>query len=300
VEAELLVRQAVPDDLDTAVQVITEVSAWLAGKDISWLLDFPGPFKKRIALGEVYLAYLNDWKTLTGTVSLGREPDPELWRSYPGQARYVHRLAVRRKFAGRGIGRALLNLAGHVAATENVPWLRLDCSKDNQALQGYYLDQGFEHLDTVDLPHRLSGALFQRRSRLVSQIKKRPGCRFTVPLLADRDTSQYSGYPMSEGSPSNVRLERLPTELSFVAPGTYGVLRPSHAEDVEDLSAGFLAQVHIEFAAIAGQGHLHPRMHYAKRSRQTLPSRLWFLWCQETSTHRIQYVDVVPGRQLRD
>jgi ribosomal protein S18 acetylase RimI-like enzyme len=177
----------VPNDLDAAIQVITEVSAWLAGKDTSWLVDFPGPFKKRIAQGEVYLAYLNDWETLTGTVSLGREPDPELWSGHQGQARYVHRMAVRRKFAGQGIGSALLNLAGHVAAMENVPWLRLDCSKDNQTLQGYYLDQGFEHLDTVDLPHRLSGALFQRRSRLVPQINKRPDGRFTVPLLGDRD-----------------------------------------------------------------------------------------------------------------
>ena len=193
--AELLIRQAVPDDLDTAVQVITEVSAWLAGKDISWLLDFPGPFKKRIAQGEVYLAYLNDWKALTGTVSLSREPDPELWSSYPGQARYVHRLAVRRKFAGGGIGAALLDLAGYVAATEGIPWLRLDCSKDNQALQSYYLNQGFEHLDTVDLPHRLSGALFQRNSRLLPEIKEVSNGRYTVSLLAGRQTSQHPSYP---------------------------------------------------------------------------------------------------------
>jgi ribosomal protein S18 acetylase RimI-like enzyme len=184
VGAELLIRQAVPNDLDAAVQVITEVSTWLAGKDISWLIDFPGPFKKRIAQGEVYLAYLDDWKTLTGTVSLSREPDPELWSSYPGQARYVHRLAVRRKFAGRCIGTALVDLAGHMAAMEGVPWLRLDCSKDNKALQSYYLNQGFQYLDTVDLPHRLSGALFQRPSRLLSRIKRSSGGTFTIPLLS--------------------------------------------------------------------------------------------------------------------
>ena len=192
VGAELHVRQAVPDDIDAAVQVITEVSAWLADKDIPWLIDFPGPFKKRIAQGEVYLAYLNDWKTLTGTVSLSREPDPELWSNYPGQARYVHRLAVRRKFAGQGIGAALLDLAGHVAAMEGVPWLRLDCSKDNHALHSYYLNQGFQHLDTVDLPHRLSGALFRRPSRLVPQIKEVSEGRFSVPLLAITHTTGRS------------------------------------------------------------------------------------------------------------
>jgi ribosomal protein S18 acetylase RimI-like enzyme len=186
VGAELHVRQAVPDDIDAAVQVITEVSAWLADKDIPWLIDFPGPFKKRIDQGEVYLAYLDNWETLTGTVSLGREPDPELWSSYPGQARYIHRLAVRRKFASRGIGTALLDLAGHVAAMEGIPWLRLDCSKDNHALQNYYLAQGFEYLDTVDLPHRLSGALFQRPSKLLPQIKQASSGSFSIPLLARR------------------------------------------------------------------------------------------------------------------
>ena len=66
-ETKVLVRRAVPDDLDAAVQVITEVTQWLATRDIPWLLDFPGPFPQRIAQGEVYLAYLNDWQTLAGT-----------------------------------------------------------------------------------------------------------------------------------------------------------------------------------------------------------------------------------------
>ena len=36
------------------------------------------------------------------------------------------------------------------------------CAKGNPGLQGYYRSRGFRHVRTVDLPHRASGALFQR------------------------------------------------------------------------------------------------------------------------------------------
>lgn len=182
--AELLVRRAEPSDLEAAVMVITEVSAWLAAKDISWLIDFPGPFPERIAMGEVFLAYLEDWDTLAATFSLGREPDVELWDGYPGQACYVHRLAVVRKFARRGIGATLLDLAGHLTAAEDLPLLRLDCHKNNLLLQNYYRRQGFDHLGTVDLPHRISGALFERPAKLVPSIIENNHGRFTIPLLS--------------------------------------------------------------------------------------------------------------------
>lgn len=199
VEAELLVRRAVPDDLDAAVQVITEVSAWLASKGISWLTDFPGPFPKRIKQREVYLAYLDDWQTLAGTISLSRDPDAELWSNVSGEARYVHRLAVRRNFGGRGIGACLLDLAGHLTGMEGIPWLRLDCHKDNHVLLNYYINQGFEHLNTIDLPHRLSGALFQRHAKTLPYIVQLPDGGFSITLLAARDDLSASKLPHSNG-----------------------------------------------------------------------------------------------------
>lgn len=186
-EAELLIRRAMPDDVDVTVQIIAEVSAWLASKGVSWLTDFPGPFLKRIEQCEVYLAYLNDWETLAGTISLSRDPDAELWSNVFSEARYIYRLAVRRNFGGRGIGAYLLDLAGHLAGMEGIPWLRLDCHKHNQVLLNYYITQGFEHLKTIDLPHRLSGALFQRHSKVLPYIVELPDGRFSIPLVAARD-----------------------------------------------------------------------------------------------------------------
>ena len=59
---------------------------------------------------------------------------------------------------------------GDQAARRQLPWLRLDCNKANEQLQAYYQRQAFTYLRTVDLPHRVSGALFQRHAELNGSI----------------------------------------------------------------------------------------------------------------------------------
>ncbi len=61
---------------------------------------------------------------------------------------------------GQSLGAALLDWAAG-RATE-AGRLRLDAWKTNAALHTYYTSLGFTHLRTVDLPHRRSGALFER------------------------------------------------------------------------------------------------------------------------------------------
>jgi hypothetical protein len=48
------------------------------------------------------------------------------------------------------------------ARTAGKPWLCSDAWKDNLSLHRYYESQGFVLLRVIDLPHRGSGALFQR------------------------------------------------------------------------------------------------------------------------------------------
>ncbi len=98
-----------------------------------------------------------------GTVTVQRQADLEWWADDdPESALYVHDLAVSRAAAGQSVGAQLLNWAGRLAARSEKPWLRLEAWKTNSVLHRYYLNQGFELLRIVDLPHRNSGALFQR------------------------------------------------------------------------------------------------------------------------------------------
>jgi GNAT superfamily N-acetyltransferase len=74
-------------------------------------------------------------------------------------------MVVDRLAAGQGVGGQLLDWAERLAASRGCTWLRLDAWRTNAPLHAYYQRQGFDPVRVVDLSHRGSGALFQRRVR---------------------------------------------------------------------------------------------------------------------------------------
>ena len=57
---------------------------------------------------------------------------------------YVRRLVVRRDYAGRGLGAALLDWAGLTARRQaGAQWIRVDVWRSNKELHAYYERQGF-------------------------------------------------------------------------------------------------------------------------------------------------------------
>lgn len=126
------------------------------------------PFSPRsvaepIARREVYIAHIEDRAVDTFTLSF--QPDRELWGDPPEDAGYVGRLAVDRDHADQDIGGQLLEHAGKLIAAAGRRWLRLDCAKHSTRLHEYYRAQRFNHLQTIDLSHRESGAFFERLAR---------------------------------------------------------------------------------------------------------------------------------------
>jgi GNAT superfamily N-acetyltransferase len=162
----LKIRAASRDELGVVEGLLTGAGTWLAtiGSD-QW--QFP-PRRERLldsmSRGECFLAYRDG--ELVGTLTVDEQADPEFWRpdDNPSTAMYVHRMAVAREAAGQDIGARLLDWAAARAAEAGKPLLRLDAWKTNQGLQRYYLGQGFTLVRLVDLPHRGSGALFQRET----------------------------------------------------------------------------------------------------------------------------------------
>lgn len=163
--SELEIRAARPDELDIVESLLIEVSEWLASRGIDqW--QYP-PHRDRIrhalARGEVFLAIQDDRPV--GTLQLDDYADPEFWTTddQPEKALYIHRMAVTRSAAGQGIGSMMLDWAAQRAAGSGKPQLRLDAWKTNPGLHRYYRGEGFQLVRLVNLPHRRSGALFQRR-----------------------------------------------------------------------------------------------------------------------------------------
>ncbi|MER7853483.1 GNAT family N-acetyltransferase [Streptomyces bacillaris] len=160
----LLVRPGRVDELDVVETLLREASAWLASRSIDqW--QYP-PHRDRITealeRGVCFLAF--EGGTPIATIQVDDFADPDFWtpEDRPEAALYVHRMTVARSNSGAGVGGVLLDWASKRAAEKGKRWLRLDAWKDNQGLHQFYKDAGFNLLRIVDLPHRRSGALFQR------------------------------------------------------------------------------------------------------------------------------------------
>jgi len=64
----------------------------------------------------------------------------------PNEAFYIHRLAVKRKYAGRGFAHAMLAWAADEAHAQSRPFLRLDC-EPRPKLMELYKSAGFLPVD---------------------------------------------------------------------------------------------------------------------------------------------------------
>ena len=139
------VRRAQQEDALTVAGLLDEATVWVNDLGFSqWPLPFPrDQLAAAIDRGEVYVVESEDGEGVA-TVSMLPD-DPEYWGDQPPDAFYVHKLAVRRDQAGRGIGAAIVEWANAEAAEAGREFLRLDCLADNPGIRDYYEDLGFEH-----------------------------------------------------------------------------------------------------------------------------------------------------------
>ena len=83
-----------------------------------------------------------------GTIKFQLE-DPRFWPDCPGNhAAYVHRIAVRRRFAGKGVSTGMLSWAVSHAAALGRSYLRLDCEADRRELRLFKNDSVFAFIAT--------------------------------------------------------------------------------------------------------------------------------------------------------
>jgi ribosomal protein S18 acetylase RimI-like enzyme len=66
------------------------------------------------------------------------------------QAGYLHTMAIRRQFAGRGLGEELMAFAEKYFFEKGLEKLRLDCSAENKKICEYYDSHGFRTISQMD------------------------------------------------------------------------------------------------------------------------------------------------------
>ncbi|WTF79773.1 GNAT family N-acetyltransferase [Streptomyces sp. NBC_01594] len=161
-----------PDDVIKLVAFREEAAAWLTrlGSE-QWQRPYPADrLTATIEAGSVFMVM--DGGLTAATLTLSPEVEEGLWteQELAEPSSFVTKLTVARAHAGQNLGGRLLDWAGDRAYRDGAKWLRLDAWTTNEALQRYYLRQGFEYVRTVreggavNGGPRVSGWLAQRRT----------------------------------------------------------------------------------------------------------------------------------------
>ena len=134
-------------DLHGVLSVLEEAAEWLVRKGIEgpWRPGFFSrqAFADQIVRGEVYVSRLGE--EMVGTLTL-QSRDDLFWPGAVSDAGYMHKLAVRPAYMGRGLGLQMIEWASRTARVAGKMFLRLDCLAANRRIRDYYEKAGFTYV----------------------------------------------------------------------------------------------------------------------------------------------------------
>ncbi|MCL2461075.1 MAG: GNAT family N-acetyltransferase [Defluviitaleaceae bacterium] len=142
----ITINAAAETDIPAIESVYADVVGWLERQGyvqwtkerVSWA-GLTGHFGYR--LEDFYIASLDG--AVAGCMVL-MDRDPLFWPEIEkGRSLYIHKLAVKRFAAKKGVSAALLNFAKDEAARRGAAGLRLDTGADRPKLREMYEDAGF-------------------------------------------------------------------------------------------------------------------------------------------------------------
>jgi len=142
---QINIRRATTADAAIVSGILQEVTAWLIsrGQPLWQSGELSAErIQADLAAGRFWLATAAGQPA--GCVMFQLE-DQLFWPDVPPEeSAFIHRLAVRRKFAGGGVSTALLTWAKDHAAALGRSWLRMDTVADRPALRAVYERFGFQ------------------------------------------------------------------------------------------------------------------------------------------------------------
>lgn len=142
----ILVRQATLEDLATVCDILQEAALWLEKRNIALWGEkeiSPQVISLDIQADLFYIAFCDN--CAAGVVKFQTE-DLVFWSDIPHQdSAFIHRLAVRRSFAGGLVSTALMKWAVCHSRQLGKRYLRLDCDAARHSLRSVYEKFGFRH-----------------------------------------------------------------------------------------------------------------------------------------------------------
>jgi GNAT superfamily N-acetyltransferase len=146
VRSHTKVRQAVAEDVKIVSSILREAAAWLDSRGTPmWRANELSAARVRRDVGNGLFFLAKHDGDPAGTIKF-QLSDPEFWPDVPqDEAAFIHRLAVRRRFAGGAVSSALMAWAAERTRSIGRGFLRLDCEASRPRLRAVYEAFGFRH-----------------------------------------------------------------------------------------------------------------------------------------------------------
>jgi GNAT superfamily N-acetyltransferase len=146
VETTITITQALPGEAEVVSSILLEAADWLRERNMPmWSRDELSTEQIAIDVAEGYFFLARRGDEAAGTIKFQLQ-DTLFWPDTPpDEAAFVHRLAVRRAFAGGQLSALLLRWATERALNAGRRFLRLDCEASRPRLRAVYERWGFRH-----------------------------------------------------------------------------------------------------------------------------------------------------------
>lgn len=156
--------KVIKGEVDNAISIMKEVACW--GRSVGFNV-----WKEEALAAEELLKHAREEEFCVGQVSgknaccmILQWEDTLFWpKATKNEAGYLHKLCVRREYAGQGLPAKIVEFAIEECKKRNIKYLRLDTGWTNTKLCNMYKNLGFELVDKIQLGNGKVFALFEMR-----------------------------------------------------------------------------------------------------------------------------------------
>lgn len=140
-----MIKQADEHDIPIIEEILFDAVNWLSksGMQNTWNESNVkwSSLSKYYKINDFYIAYQNG---LPAACMALTDYDPIFWPDIPeGESLYLHKVAVKREFAGKGFSGELIDFSKKMALGCCIDSIRLNCNQHRNKLRSVYENEGF-------------------------------------------------------------------------------------------------------------------------------------------------------------
>lgn len=140
-----MVKQADEYDIPIIEEILLDAVNWMAKSglqnqwnesNVKW-----SNLSKFYKINNFYIAYENGYPAACMALT---DYDSTYWPSIPkGESLYLHKVAVKRRFARKGYSKELIDFSKKLALSHSINAIRLNCNQHRDKLRKVYEKEGF-------------------------------------------------------------------------------------------------------------------------------------------------------------